>query len=203
MKKKSCFCVSIHFLTSQFSRSVRTWCLYDQADQFLNQSGRVGVCVCECVCVYLYLLHSKDQKKYFTNRVRTFWESEDILAGPGKGLGNALCRWVSSQRWKYKYVCVCVVCCAVCIVCVCVCSVYCVCVVCSVYCVFCSVCVCVCVLCIVQCVLCVCVCVSVLCIVQCVLCVCVCVCVCVQWEADRHTPHHRKQSSYFQLKTKS
>jgi len=32
--------------------------------------------------VYLYLLHSKDQKKYFTNRVRTFWESEDILAGP-------------------------------------------------------------------------------------------------------------------------
>jgi len=34
------------------------------------------------VCVYLYLLHSKDQKKYFTNRVRTFRESEDILAGP-------------------------------------------------------------------------------------------------------------------------
>jgi len=45
-------------------------------------SPQSSVCVCVCVCVYLYLLHSKDQKKYFTNRVRTFWESEDILVGP-------------------------------------------------------------------------------------------------------------------------
>jgi len=41
-----------------------------------------SVCVCVCVCVCVYLLHGKDQKKYFTNRVRTFWESEDILACP-------------------------------------------------------------------------------------------------------------------------
>jgi len=39
----------------------------------------VCVCVFVCVCVCVLSLHSKDQKKYFTNRMRTFWESEDIL----------------------------------------------------------------------------------------------------------------------------
>ncbi len=35
------------------------------------------------MCVfYLHLLHSEDQNKFLTNRMRTFFGSEDFLAGP-------------------------------------------------------------------------------------------------------------------------
>lgn len=36
---------------------------------------------CVCVCVYMYLLHSEEQSKILTGRVR-FLQSEDVLADP-------------------------------------------------------------------------------------------------------------------------
>ncbi len=40
------------------------------------------VCVCVCVCVFLYLHLSEDQSEFLTDKVRSFLENEDILAGP-------------------------------------------------------------------------------------------------------------------------
>ena len=43
-----------------------------------------GVCVCVCVCEFLHLLHTEyiASNTHSTSKVRTFFASEDILAGP-------------------------------------------------------------------------------------------------------------------------
>ena len=86
----------------------------------------VSVCLCLCVCVFLTICEDHFAQRPY--RLRTFLESEDILAGPpffkgllgvkvlvrvrhsvvmvkGKGL-NAICQWVSSIPYIYKNVCV-------------------------------------------------------------------------------------------------
>ena len=42
----------------------------------------VCVCACVCLCVLLYSYLCEDQVESTTNGLRTFWESEDIWAGP-------------------------------------------------------------------------------------------------------------------------
>lgn len=53
-----------------------------------NSSGSVGglcvcVCLCLCVCVSVLVLATEFHHTYSPSKLRSFWGSEDILAGRG------------------------------------------------------------------------------------------------------------------------